>query len=66
MSDLVDITLLAPHRVLGSLQSEGAQCVVHLGVAEDLIGRGIAELSTYEPTKSEATEGSCGELPANS
>lgn len=58
MSDLVDITILASHRVLGSLQAEGAQCVVHLGVAEDLIERGIAELTTYEPAGPEETSGS--------
>jgi hypothetical protein len=59
MSDIVDITLLAQHRVLGSLQTEGAQCAVHLGVAEDLIERGIAELTTYELAGAEDTSGSC-------
>jgi len=45
MSELVSITLLAPHRVLGSLQTEGAQCEIHQGVADDLIERGIAEFT---------------------
>ena len=45
MSDIVSITLLAPHRVLGSLQAEGAQCEIHQGVADDLIERGIAEIT---------------------
>ena len=57
MSDIVDITLLAQHRVLGSLQAEGVQCAVHLGVAENLIERGIAEL-TNELAESEETSGS--------
>ena len=57
MSDIVDITLLAQHRVLGSLQAEGAQCAVHFGVAENLIERGIAEL-TNELAESEETSGS--------
>jgi len=50
MSDLVSITLLAPHRVLGSLQAEDAHCAIHKGVADDLIKRGIAKL-TNEPTE---------------
>jgi hypothetical protein len=58
MSDVVDITLIAPHRVLGSLQAEGAQCAVHKGVADDLIERGIAELTAYELAGSEDTSGS--------
>ena len=45
MSDLVDITLLSPHRVLGKLQAEDAQCAIHEGVARDLIERGIAEFT---------------------
>lgn len=57
MSDIVDITLLTPHRVFGSLQTEGAVCAVHFGVAENLIGRGIAEL-TNELAESEETSGS--------
>ena len=59
MSDLTNITLLAPHRVLGSLQSEGAQCAIHKGVADDLIKRGIAEL-TDEPTE-DTSDGDGGE-----
>ena len=49
MAELVSITLLTAHRVLGSLQAEGAQCVIHKGVADDLIQRGIAELTHDEP-----------------
>ena len=45
MADLIDITLLAPHRVLGKLQAEDAQCAIHKGVADDLIQRGIAKLT---------------------
>lgn len=45
MSDLVEITLLNSHSVAGRVQAEGAQCVIHKGVADDLIGRGIACLS---------------------
>lgn len=56
MPDLVDITLLAEHRVLGSLQTEGAQCAVHLGVAEDLIERGIAKF-TNEPAEDDNDDG---------
>jgi hypothetical protein len=56
MSDIVDITLLLPHRVLGSLQDEGAQCAVHFGVAEDLIERGIAEF-TNELTEDDNDDG---------
>ena len=59
MSNLIDITLLAPHRVLGSLQAEGAQCAIHEGVARDLIQRGIAEL-TDEPTE-DTSDGDSGE-----
>jgi len=49
MADLVDITMLSPHRVRGSLQATDAQCAIHKGVADDLIQRGIAKL-TDEPT----------------
>ena len=59
MSDLTNITLLSPHRVLGSLQAEGAQCAIHKGVADDLIKRGIAEL-TDEPTE-DTSDGDGGE-----
>lgn len=59
MSDLINITLLTPHRVLGSLQAEGAQCAIHEGVARDLIQRGIAEL-TDEPTE-DTSDGDGGE-----
>lgn len=59
MADLTNITLLAPHRVLGSLQAEGAQCAIHKGVADDLIKRGIAEL-TDEPTE-DTSDGDGGE-----
>lgn len=44
MANLVEITLLTPHRVLGQQQIEGAQCAVHKGVADDLINRGIAQI----------------------
>lgn len=50
MADLVEITLLASHRVLGSLRAEGARCEIHKGVADDLIQRGIAKL-TNEPAE---------------
>jgi len=53
MSDLVDITLLSSHRVLGTLQAEDAQCAIHRGVADDLIKRGIAKL-TNEPTEADS------------
>jgi|GEM_PF-6392766 hypothetical protein len=56
MSDIVDITLLSQHRVFGSLQAEGAQCAVHLGVAENLIERGIAEF-TNEPAEDDNDDG---------
>ena len=56
MSDLVEVTLLAPHRVLGSLQAGGAQCVIHMGVAKDLIERGIAEF-TNEPAEDDNDDG---------
>ena len=59
MAELIDITLLAPHRVLGSLRAEGAQCAIHKGVARDLIERGIAEL-TDEPTEN-TSDGDGGE-----
>ena len=59
MSDLTDITLLAPHRVLGKSQAEGAQCAIHKGVADDLIERGIAKL-TNEPTE-DTSDGDGGE-----
>ena len=49
MADLTDITLLSSHRVLGALRIEGADVMIHRGVADDLIKRGIAKL-TNEPT----------------
>lgn len=59
MPDLVDITLLSPHRVLGKMQAEDACCTIHEGVAEDLIERGIAKLAN-EPTRHKS-EGDSGE-----
>lgn len=56
MADKIDITLLVAHRVLGLLQAKGAQCVIHKGVADDLINRGIAKI-TNEPTESESGNG---------
>ena len=53
MSDLVDITLLSSHRVLGALRIEGADCAIHQGVADDLIKRGIAKLKN-EPTEADS------------
>lgn len=53
MADLVDITLLAPHPVLGSIQKKDAICSVHKGVADDLIKRKIAKL---KPAKNEPTK----------
>lgn len=51
MADLVDITLLQPHRVLGKLQPKDAICSIHKGVADDLVKREIAQLTTakHEP-----------------
>lgn len=60
MSHLVTITLLKEHRVLGSLQAEGAQCQIHKPVAEDLVERGLAELLVHEPTE-DTSDGDCGE-----
>jgi hypothetical protein len=53
MADLVDITLLTPHRVLGKMQAKDAMCTIHKGVADDLIKRKIATILTAknEPTK---------------
>ena len=45
MSFKIKITLLKPHRVLGSIKAKGAQCVIHKGVATDLINRGIVEIT---------------------
>ena len=56
MSDKIEITLLVAHRVFGLLQAKGAQCVIHRGVADDLINRGIAAI-TNEPTESESGNG---------
>lgn len=53
MSNLVDITLLTPHRVLGTLHAEDAECAIHQGVADDLIKRGIAKI-TNEPTEAKS------------
>jgi len=59
MADLTNITLLTPHRVLGKMQAEDAQCAIHKGVADDLIKRGIAKL-TDEPTE-DTSDGDGGE-----
>ena len=59
MADLVDITLLTAHRVLGKLQAEDARCVIHKGVADDLIKRKIARKTkpkTKKTAKHEPTE----------
>jgi len=57
MANLVEITLLTPHRVLGSLQAKGARCEIHQGVADDLIKRKIATKAKTphknEPTRAE-------------
>jgi len=53
MSNLVSITLTAPHRVLGKMQAKDAQCHIHKGVADDLVKRKIAKL-TDEPTKAKS------------
>jgi hypothetical protein len=45
MSDLIEITLLRDHRVLGRLQAKDVQCMIHQGVADDLINRKIAKLT---------------------
>ena len=55
MADLVDITLLTAHRVLGKLQAKDARCVIHKGVADDLIKRKIAR-KTKKSAKNEPTE----------
>jgi|TARA_R110000823_G_scaffold311374_1_gene436806 hypothetical protein len=56
MADLIDITLLTPHRVLGSLHAKDARCVIHQGVAEDLIKRNIARKTNSKKTaKNEPT-----------
>lgn len=59
MSNLVDITLLSPHRVLGKLQAEDAQCSIHKEVAENLIERGIAKLANE--SSQNKTDGERGE-----
>ena len=57
MSNLVDITLLTAHRVIGKLQAEDARCVIHKGVADDLIKRKIArKTKTKKSAKNEPTE----------
>ena len=54
MANLVQVTLLIPHRVLGSLQAKGARCEIHRGVADDLIKRKIAT-NSKTPNKDELT-----------
>ena len=57
MGDLTSITLLAPHRVLGSMKATDAQCSIHKGVADDLVKRKIAKLTKTaknEPTESKS------------
>lgn len=56
MGDLISITLLSTHRVLGKSQAVDAQCSIHKGVADDLIKRKIAKL-TNEPTKAKSKSG---------
>lgn len=57
MTDLIEITLLTAHRVLGELQAEGARCVIHKGVADDLIKRKIArKTKTKKSASNEPTE----------
>ena len=57
MADLVDITLLTAHRVFGRLQAKDARCVIHKGVADDLIKRKIArKTKTKKSAKNEPTE----------
>ena len=45
MAHLIEITILTPHLIRGSLQAEGEVCEIHEGVADDLIKRGIAKLT---------------------
>jgi hypothetical protein len=58
MAHLIEITLLTPHCVLGSLQAKGARCEIHQGVADDLIKRKIATKAKTphknEPTRAES------------
>lgn len=63
MADLVDITLLNAHRVLGKLQKKDAICTVHSGVADDLIKRKIAKITAVknEPTKNPKTGADSGD-----
>ena len=55
MADIVEITLLTPHSVLGQQQIKGAQCAVHKGVADDLIKRGIAQIDDENTAASGST-----------
>ena len=63
MADLVDITLLKPHRVLGGLKPKDATCSVHKGVADDLVKRKIAQPTTakHEPSGKSAKGAESGE-----
>jgi hypothetical protein len=57
MADLVDITLLTAHSVLGKLQVKDARCVIHKEVADELIKRKIArKTKTKKSANNEPTE----------
>lgn len=59
MANLIDITLIKPHSVLGRMQAKDAMCAVHKGCADDLIARKIAKKTTAknEPNKGAKTSG---------
>lgn len=60
MANLVDITLLRPHPVLGSIRKKDAICTIHKGVADDLIARNIAKLTTAKNEPKGKTEQGTG------
>lgn len=59
MSLKTEVVLMVAHRVFGKLQEEGAVCLIHEGVANDLIQRGIAKLKNESTDTSD--EGDSGE-----
>lgn len=44
MSEFIEIQVLIEHSILGAIRSEGDLCLIHEGVAQDLIERRIAKL----------------------
>jgi hypothetical protein len=54
MSDAIDITLTAAYRIGGNIVTIGERAKVAQCVADDLIKRRKATLTTYEPTEAES------------